>query len=344
VAVFDELGKIFEDKKEDSLRPYFVFLMTDGHDTCNSERSIVTAKEHLQAKIEKFGGEVVFNVLGFSHDHNEDFLQSLALIGTSDGSYSFVSEKEGKKALQERLVSLVEATSSSIGRCINVEVITKNMELLGDWFGEVDKDVVLSAKMTKKGDGLVKIATRKFVRIPNGELPDMTIRVHEKLRGNTQPLEAKIADTEKVELSGKNDIDAFNMKKLRSALNMITSRLGDELEAKEEAAVKAGYVFVKNQMSKVKDVDTTNDDIKRHQDDLKGLVRQCEYVFEPGMGYDNERDKRCKGMMSVATTSAGQAQNMFRQRKMKSSGRSAPRTGLQMKMKQTDYSRYSDSD
>ena len=43
--------------------------------------SIVTAKEHLQAKIEHFGGEVIFNVLGFSDDHNEDFLESLALIG-----------------------------------------------------------------------------------------------------------------------------------------------------------------------------------------------------------------------------------------------------------------------
>ena len=42
-------------------------------------------------------GEVIFNVLGFAEHHNEDFLESLALIGTSDGSYSFVSPKEGKK-------------------------------------------------------------------------------------------------------------------------------------------------------------------------------------------------------------------------------------------------------
>ena len=41
-------------------------------------------------------GEVIFNVLGFAEHHNEDFLESLALIGTSDGSYSFVSPKEGK--------------------------------------------------------------------------------------------------------------------------------------------------------------------------------------------------------------------------------------------------------
>ena len=146
VAVFEALGKIFKnEKKKDSTVPHYIFMMTDGEDTCNKTEEIENAKEHLQVAIEGFGGstifgyllickypdsiiiltrkwyfesikicickkyrlflqiqiwpigEVIFNVLGFAEHHNEDFLESLALIGTSDGSYSFVSPKEGKK-------------------------------------------------------------------------------------------------------------------------------------------------------------------------------------------------------------------------------------------------------
>ena len=50
--------------------------MTDGQDTCNSPKDIMVAQEHLQAEIENFGGEVIFNVLGFSDDHNEEFSDS----------------------------------------------------------------------------------------------------------------------------------------------------------------------------------------------------------------------------------------------------------------------------
>ena len=53
--------------------------------------------------------------MGFGEHHNEEFLESLALIGTSDGSYNFVSENEGEKALEERLVALVKSTSNNIG-------------------------------------------------------------------------------------------------------------------------------------------------------------------------------------------------------------------------------------
>merc|ERR1711872_1015886 len=97
-------------------------------------------------------GEVIFNVLGFSDNHNEEFLESLALIGTSDGSYSFVSPTEGDNALEERLVALVESTSNSIGRLVNIEVNAENIEILGDWLGESEKEAILPALLSKKND------------------------------------------------------------------------------------------------------------------------------------------------------------------------------------------------
>ena len=66
VAVFEALGKIF--KKKDSTVPHYIFMMTDGEDTCNSTEEIEKAKEHLQVAIEGFGGKditicVIFMIL-----------------------------------------------------------------------------------------------------------------------------------------------------------------------------------------------------------------------------------------------------------------------------------------
>ena len=342
VAVFKELEEIFQDKKEDSSIPYYIFLMTDGQDTCNSPREIVTAKEHLQAKIENFGGEVVFNVLGFSDDHNEEFLESLALIGTSDGSYNFVSPTEGEKALEERLVALVEATSSNIGRLINIEAIGHNVEFLGDWFGETDKEVILPAKMTNRDDK-ISISTRKFVRVRNGEEPNMTLRIHEKLRGDSKPQLATISCFEKIELADKNNADIHNLKKLRSAMNLVSGRMADTENPENDIIAKAGYELVKNKMNELKDLNTTNADIKRLQENVKGLVKQCEYVFQPGMVSGKERAMRSKGMRSVqACPMTGMEQNMRRQ--MKKVNITSKRSSLQKRVRQTDYSKYSDSE
>ena len=118
---------------------------------------------------------MIFNVLGFNEDHDDDFLESLSLIGTTDGTYSFVDESEGDKALEERLIALVKSTSSAIGTLTNIEVIGQNVDCFGDWFGETDKEVILPAKITRKDDKIV-MSTRKFVRIKNGEEPRMEIK------------------------------------------------------------------------------------------------------------------------------------------------------------------------
>jgi len=358
VAVFQELENAFKEEKEkfslfktekrmkDSSVPYYIFFMTDGQDTCNSPREIIAAKEHLQAEIERFGGEVIFNVLGFSDDHNEDFLESLALIGTSDGTYSFVSPKEGEKALEERLVAMVKSTSSSIGRMVNIEANGENVDFLGDWFGESEKEVILPAKMSRKGDK-VTISTRKFVRVRNGEEPKMTLRIHEKLRGDTKPMEATIKAFEKIELKDKNEIDIHNLKKLRSAMNLVSGHLSGKEKAEDDAVAKAGYELVKNKINNMNDLDVKNTDIKRLQDNVKGFVKQCEFVFHPGVVSDRERGMRSKGMRSVqATPSYGQFQNSCVPMKTSSAKRhkTTGRSVLQMMVQQTDYSKYSDSD
>jgi hypothetical protein len=344
VAVFEALGKIF--KKKDSTVPHYIFMMTDGEDTCNSTEEIEKAKEHLQVAIEGFGGEVIFNVLGFAEHHNEDFLESLALIGTSDGSYSFVSPKEGEKALEERLVQLVESTSESIGKIINVEALGENVEFLGEWFGESEKEVILPAKLSKKEDKIT-ISTRKFVRIPNGDEPKMILKIHEKLRGNSEPQDAKIISVEKIELSKKDDLDAHNLKKLRSAMNLISARMADSDEASKDTEAKTAYQMIKDKMNALKGLNVANSDVKRLQQNVSGYIRTCDLVFQPNMGYsDRETMLLSRGMRSVQT-SGGQIQNLYvqsrsdRTEEYRSTSKTI-RTDLQNKVRQTDFSKDSD--
>ena len=49
--------------------------------------------------------------MGFSENHSAKFLEELTLMGTADGSYSYVRPEEGAAALEERLIGLLEATT-----------------------------------------------------------------------------------------------------------------------------------------------------------------------------------------------------------------------------------------
>ena len=195
----------------------------------------------------------------------------------------------------------MESTSESIGKIINVEVLGENVEFLGEWFGESEKEVILPAKLSKIEDKIT-ISTRKFVRIPNGEEPKMILKIHEKLRGNSEPQEAKIISVEKIELSQKDVIDAHNLKKLRSAMNLISgsvqllfdkknwiipsfhdflnllftsipARMADSDEASKDTEAKAAYEMIKDKMNALKGLNIANSDVKRLKQNVSGYLR-----------------------------------------------------------------------
>ena len=93
----------------------------------------------LQSKISDYGAEVIINVLGFNSNHNDQFLESLSLLGTSDGSYNFIDENTSEIALEKRLCELVEGATGLVGQSAYV-ALTFDKEsghmFLGDWFGK----------------------------------------------------------------------------------------------------------------------------------------------------------------------------------------------------------------
>ena len=247
VAVFNELSQMFKDKKQDPSKPCFIFFMTDGEDTCNDEKQLMVGKEKLQTDIEHFGGSVVFHVLGFSESHNEEFLESLSFLGTSDGTYSFVSPREGEKALEERIVSLIKSISSFVGRNINIEIVGENLEFQGENPEVTKSEIVLPAVMSKK-DGKIQISTKKFVRVKDGSEPKFTLKLHDGKSKDEKTATLKNVETEVMEK--KEDILDHNLVKMRTAMNQLITNTEEDNTNKEE--VKKKYEEIEKSFKKLK--------------------------------------------------------------------------------------------
>ena len=250
VAVFKQLSSIFKDKSEDASKAFFVFFMTDGEDTVSSPKEIMHQKEMMQTDIEKFGAEVVFHVLGFSEQHDEQFLESLTFLGTSDGTYSFVTPSEGDKAIEERLVALVQSTSSAVGRSLNIEMKSKDLQFLGDTFGEGKEEVVVPA-MVSKQNGTIRIATKKFVKKTCTGTPILELKIYEKLTGTPKAIEATVLRIEEIVLTDPTEVADHNLKKLRTALNMITGQISEADKPEQVEGMKVWHKLVQEKFAEM---------------------------------------------------------------------------------------------
>ena len=282
VAVFKHLSAIFKDKTEDASKAFFVFFMTDGEDTVSSPKEIMQQKELMQTDIEKFGAEVVFHVLGFSEQHDEQFLESLTFLGTSDGTYSFVSPSEGGKAIEERLVALVQSTSSAVGRSLNIEMKSNDLQFLGDTFGECKTEVVVPA-MVSKNNGVVRIATKKFVKkMPTCKgSPKLELKIYEKLTGAPDAISASIAKTEEFVLKEKMHVADHNLVKLRTALNMITGQISEADKPKQVEGMKVWHKLVQEKFAKITlDESKASLPMKNRIKAVRSGIEICSEVYE----------------------------------------------------------------
>ena len=282
VAVFKHLSAIFKDKTEDASKAFFVFFMTDGEDTVSSAKEIMQQKELMQTDIEKFGAEVVFHVLGFSEQHDEQFLESLTFLGTSDGTYSFVSPSEGGKAIEERLIALVQSTSSAVGRSLNIEMKSNDLQFLGDTFGEGKAEVVVPA-MVSKNNGVVRIATKKFVKkMPTCKgSPKLELKIYEKLTGAPKAIEAKIVRLEEVVLTDPTEVADHNLKKLRTALNMITGQISEADKPEQVEGMKVWHKLVQEKFAKINlDESKASLPMKNRIKAVRSGIEICSEVYE----------------------------------------------------------------
>ena len=291
VAVFKQLSAIFKDKSEDASKAFFVFFMTDGEDTVSSPKEIMQQKEMMQTDIEKFGAEVVFHVLGFSEHHDEQFLESLTFLGTSDGTYSFVTPSEGERAIEERLVALVQSTSSAVGRSLNIEMKSKDLQFLGDTFGEGKEEVVVPAMVSKQA-GTIRIATKKFVRkMPTCTgTPQLELKIYEKLTGTPKAIEATVLRMDEVVLTDSTEVADHNLKKLRTALNMITGQISEADKPEQVEGMKVWHKLVQEKFAKMNiDESKASLPMKNRVKAVRSGIEICNEVYEDEVSTINHK-------------------------------------------------------
>ena len=118
-----------------------IIFMTDGCAT-DQAHEIALAKEKMQSTVETLGfSDVIFHVLGFNSNHNDAFLESLSILGTADGTYSFVPENTSSDGLENRLYDLVHGALALVGKSAFVELTfdeDSGHKFLGQWFGTKD--------------------------------------------------------------------------------------------------------------------------------------------------------------------------------------------------------------
>ena len=214
-------------------RKAFVFFMTDGCDVL---------AENYQSELKKAfvasGQEIIVNVLGFSRSHNDALLESISLFGTSDGSYNYIPEDSGETALEDTLTKLVEQTTGLIGKSIylELEMSKDNGYIQGEWFDEKEKKVIVQALLQSKGN-TATIETSKFVKLSNDEL-HINVCMMRSLKEDAKVTTCKIVQTQLC----NSFTDEMRLLKLRSCLNLMTSKLGNSVN---DGTAKATVPLVK---------------------------------------------------------------------------------------------------
>merc|ERR1719427_1070236 len=110
--------------------------------------------------------------------------------------------------------------------------------------------------MTKQGNN-IKIATKKFVRKTGDTEPSFEVKVYEKLTGNPDAKDAAVISIEEIFLDKQMDIDYHNLKKLRTALNMITATISDAESEKDKEKMKVWHSLVTEKFALLKIDDET---------------------------------------------------------------------------------------
>jgi len=189
---------------------------------------------------------------------------------------------------------------------------SKDLQFLGDTFGEGKEEVVVPAMVSKQA-GTIRIATKKFVRkMPtcNGT-PQLELKIYEKLAGTPKAITAFISKTEEVVLAEQNHVVNHNLVKMRAALNMITGQISEADKPEQVEGMKVWHKLVQEKFAKMnlKDKDISQPMQSRKRAVESGIAL-CRGIYEEANGIsERERGLRSQAMSTTYHMSSNQVQN-----------------------------------
>ena len=137
--------------------------------------------------------------------------------------------------------------------------------------------------MVSKQAGTIRIATKKFVRkMPtcNGP-PQLELKIYEKLTGAPKAIEATVLRMEEVVLTDPTEIADHNLKKLRTALNMITGQISEADKPEQVEGMKVWHKLVQEKFAKMKiDESKASLPMKNRVKAVRSGIEICNEVYD----------------------------------------------------------------
>ncbi|XP_078656127.1 uncharacterized protein LOC144902518 [Branchiostoma floridae x Branchiostoma belcheri] len=99
-----------------------VVFMTDGADTCNRGDDINRSVRSWKDTLARLGHEVIVHVVGFSAQHDYNFLGRLRNTGTTAGLFRYTEPSDGTEALKAKLQELFDFVALSAGREVDMQM------------------------------------------------------------------------------------------------------------------------------------------------------------------------------------------------------------------------------
>merc|ERR1712213_278996 len=189
---------------------------------------------------------------------------------------------------------------------------SNDLQFLGDTFGEGKAEVVVPA-MVSKNNGVVRIATKKFVKkMPTCKgSPKLELKIYEKLTGAPDAISASIAKTEEFVLKEQVHVADHNLVKMRAALNMITGQISEADKPEQVDGMKVWHKLVQEKFAKITlDDESIPQNIQSKKKAVESGIAICRGIYEESKGMnDRERGLRMQAMSTTYQMSSNQVQN-----------------------------------
>lgn len=173
-----------------------------------------------------------------------------------------------------------------------------------------------------KGEGKIKMVTKKFMRLKKDQEPKMKLKVHENLTGKSEGKEGVVKNYKIEILEKEEDIADHNLKKLRTAMNMVMAKISDANDENEKDKMKVWFELLsKNFKSLNIDEKTAPKPTVTRKKAVESGLHICREIYDPTYGNlsNNERRMKAMGAYDAYNMYSAQSTNVnFKQGKLKS--------------------------
>lgn len=176
--------------------------------------------------------------------------------------------------------------------------------------------------------------------------PKFEVKVFEKLTGNPAAKDANISSIEEIVLDMQMDTNDHNLKKLRTALNMITATISDAESENDKEKMKVWHSLVTNKFALLKiDDKTAPKAMVSRKRAVEAGLGICNEIYDPTNDRLNDREKHLKASsaMQAYQMETKSVQNRRQVKKAATNMNSwigkqkGKRTVMQEKVSATDY-------